>query len=116
MEDFKIPENLSRFAVKAGMWGFIKKMSPYMQLFIADRRMRGVDSDSVDPQGFGAPSTIDEVKGPAGHTPVRCIGYKHRTLQKVTCGAAAIIMIALLGHGGDRYRRKGKGSRQEGIS
>lgn len=44
-EQFKIPENLSRFAVKHGMAGFVKKMAPAVEAFVAARRQR-VDSVS----------------------------------------------------------------------
>ena len=54
MEDFKIPENLSRFAVKHGMWGFMKQMAPSQVEFIKERRSRGIDPDSTDPNAFGA--------------------------------------------------------------
>ena len=53
-EQFKIPENLSRFAVRHGMWGFVKKMSQSVPAFVADRRARGVSSDEADPNAFGA--------------------------------------------------------------
>ena len=39
-EQFKIPENLARFAVKAGMGGFIKKLGPAVQHFVEQRRLR----------------------------------------------------------------------------
>ena len=42
-EQFKIPENLSRFAVRHGMAGFVKKMGPAVTAFVAARRLR-VDS------------------------------------------------------------------------
>lgn len=37
-EDFKIPENLARFAVKHGMAGFVKKMGNGVSVFVAQRR------------------------------------------------------------------------------
>lgn len=39
-EQFKIPENLARFAVKAGMGGFVKKMGPAVRAFVDARRTR----------------------------------------------------------------------------
>lgn len=39
-EDFKIPENLARFAVRHGMWGFVKKMANNLPRFVAMRRSR----------------------------------------------------------------------------
>ena len=39
-EQFKIPENLSRFAVRHGMAGFVKKMAPAVKAFVAARRER----------------------------------------------------------------------------
>lgn len=39
-EQFKIPENLARFAVRHGMAGFVKKMGPAVNEFVADRRKR----------------------------------------------------------------------------
>ena len=39
-EDFKIPENMARFAVKHGMAGFVKKMGAGVPGFVAARRQR----------------------------------------------------------------------------
>ena len=39
-EQFKIPENLARFAVRAGMTGFVKKLGPAVKLFVDERRQR----------------------------------------------------------------------------
>lgn len=39
-EDFKIPENMARFAVKHGMAGFVKKLGPEVKNFVAQRRQR----------------------------------------------------------------------------
>ena len=39
-EQFKIPENLARFAVRAGMTGFVKKMGPAVKQFVEERRQR----------------------------------------------------------------------------
>ena len=39
-EQFKIPENLARFAVRAGMTGFVKKLGPAIKLFVDERRQR----------------------------------------------------------------------------
>ena len=39
-EDFKIPENMARFAVKHGMAGFVKKLGPEVKAFVAQRRQR----------------------------------------------------------------------------
>ncbi|KAL6754172.1 hypothetical protein V8C86DRAFT_2710480 [Haematococcus lacustris] len=52
-EQFKIPENLARFAVKHGMWGFVRKLSSETPKFIEQRRKR-CPSDQDDPQAFGA--------------------------------------------------------------
>lgn len=117
MEDFKIPENLSRFAVKAGMWGFIKKMSPHMQAFIEDRRARGGDPNARDPQAFGAPSSDSGTQDDhIVQAPVQRAVRLHSTLRKVACGAAAVVMIGLLGHGGDRRRRKDRDNNGVGVS
>lgn len=53
-EQFKIPENLSRFAVRHGMWGFVKKMNQSVPAFVAARRARGIPSNAHDPSAFGA--------------------------------------------------------------
>jgi hypothetical protein len=39
-EDFKIPENLARFAVRHGMTSFVKKMASGVRGFIDERRAR----------------------------------------------------------------------------
>lgn len=46
---FKIPENLARFAVKHGMWGFVRKLSSETPKFIEARRKR-CEPYSPDPQ------------------------------------------------------------------
>lgn len=55
-EQFKIPENLSRFAVRHGMAGFVKKMAPAVKTFVAARRQR-VDAFAADPEAYGVTST-----------------------------------------------------------
>ena len=39
-EQFKIPENLARFAVRHGMAGFVKKLGPEVKRFVEERRTR----------------------------------------------------------------------------
>ncbi|KAL0041449.1 hypothetical protein WJX79_003695 [Trebouxia sp. C0005] len=51
-EQFKIPENLSRFAVRHGMAGFVKKMAPAVKAFVTARRQR-VDAFAADPEAYG---------------------------------------------------------------
>lgn len=51
-EDFKIPENMARFAVKHGMAGFVKKLGPEVQNFVAERRQRCQPFEH-DPEAFG---------------------------------------------------------------
>jgi hypothetical protein len=51
-EQFKIPENLARFAVKAGMAGFVKKMGPAVAKFVTDRRI-AVEPFEADPNAYG---------------------------------------------------------------
>lgn len=52
-EQFKIPENLARFAVRHGMWGFVKQLSKCVPEFVAARRARGVKPHAVDDAGYG---------------------------------------------------------------
>lgn len=54
-EQFKIPENLARFAVRHGMAGFVKKMAPAVKAFVAARRER-VDAFAADPEAYGVSS------------------------------------------------------------
>lgn len=56
LEDFKIPENLARFAVRHGMWGVVQKMVPACSQFIDARRARGIAPNASDPHAYGAPS------------------------------------------------------------
>jgi len=51
-EDFGIPENLARFAVRHGMGGFVSNMVPYMSQFIANRRSRCKPSE-FDSEAYG---------------------------------------------------------------
>ncbi len=39
-EQFKIPENLARFAVRHGMWGFLRTLGQQVPLYVAERRKR----------------------------------------------------------------------------
>lgn len=52
-EQFKISENLARFAVKHGMWGFVKKLASTVPVYVEARRKR-VDPHEDDPQAYGA--------------------------------------------------------------
>lgn len=101
MEDFKIPEHLARFAVKAGMWGFVRKMSPYMKEFVQQRRNRGVDPKDTDPEAFGAPAPEGAVA--ANHT-VITRGGKKRGFGRVvvTVAAAAVLFVVVKGRDGKR--------------
>lgn len=51
-EQFKIPENLARFAVRHGMWGFLKTLSERTPEFVAARRQRVAPAE-LDPQAYG---------------------------------------------------------------
>lgn len=51
-EQFKIPENLARFAVKHGMWGFVRKLSTETQRFVGERRKR-CSRDEPDSHAYG---------------------------------------------------------------
>lgn len=53
-EQFKIPENLARFAVKHGMWSFVKKLASTVPTYVEARRKRGVGSEQQDSQAYGA--------------------------------------------------------------
>lgn len=53
-EQFKIPENLARFAVKHGMWGFVKKLASTVPVYVDARRKRGVVPTEDDAQAYGA--------------------------------------------------------------
>jgi hypothetical protein len=100
MEDFKIAENLSRFAVKCGMWGYIKQMSPHLTQFVADRRARGIDPNSSDPQAFGTPDVAA-----ASHSTLRPSASdaslaqmkNRRRLRRVASAVVAGSMLLALG-------------------
>jgi hypothetical protein len=64
-EQFKIPENLARFAVKHGMWGFVKKLASTVPVYVEARRKRGVDPAADDPQAYGA-GEVPNPPAPAG--------------------------------------------------
>lgn len=51
-EDFGIPENLARFAVRHGMGGFVANMVPHMNDFILERRTRCKPTE-FDHQAYG---------------------------------------------------------------
>ncbi|KAG2450137.1 hypothetical protein HYH02_000240 [Chlamydomonas schloesseri] len=52
-EQFKIMENLSRFAVRHGMWGFVRNLAERTPEFTAARRARGVNPNEPDPMAYG---------------------------------------------------------------
>jgi hypothetical protein len=94
MEDFKIPENLGRLAVRAGMWGFVRNMSRYLRKFADERRARGVDPSESDPQAFGAPS--EEGSEDRSHTVESSRAKKPARLRKLVCTAAAAALLFVL--------------------
>ncbi len=51
-EQFKIMENLARFAVKHGMWGFVRTLAEQTPEYTARRRQR-MDPYEVDPMAYG---------------------------------------------------------------
>jgi hypothetical protein len=53
-EQFKIPENLARFAVRHGMWGFVRSLGTKTAQFVQARRERGVGCEEQDPLAYGA--------------------------------------------------------------
>eukprot|EP00191_Tetraselmis_sp_GSL018_P013785 CAMPEP_0177580536 /NCGR_PEP_ID=MMETSP0419_2-20121207/1614_1 /TAXON_ID=582737 /ORGANISM="Tetraselmis sp., Strain GSL018" /LENGTH=575 /DNA_ID=CAMNT_0019069413 /DNA_START=243 /DNA_END=1968 /DNA_ORIENTATION=+ len=55
-ENMKVPEKLARFAVRHGMWGFVKKMGPCTRSFLQKRR-KHVDPFETDPMAFGYNAT-----------------------------------------------------------
>jgi hypothetical protein len=65
-EQFKILENLARFAVRHGMWGFVKNLSEQTPVFIASRRAKGVAPDAEDPTAFGFGGFANPPASPAG--------------------------------------------------
>jgi hypothetical protein len=101
MEDFKINENLSRFAVKCGMWGYIKQMSPHLTQFIADRRARGVDSNAPDPKAFGAPDAAAATPQRALRASISDANLLHtksrRRMRRVASAVVAGSMLLALG-------------------
>jgi len=63
-EDFGIPENLARFAVKHGMVGFVKKMGGGVKKFVEERReVRGVRAHDQDPQAYGMNAVTADMFG-----------------------------------------------------
>ncbi|KAF8067289.1 RRP45A [Scenedesmus sp. PABB004] len=69
-EDFRINENLARFAVKHGMWSFVKKLATTVPLYVEARRRRGVDPQAADGAAYGAgaaPNPPPAAAAPALH-------------------------------------------------
>lgn len=126
MEDFKIPENLSRFAVKCGMWGFIKQMTPHLVKFTKARRAAGVAPTERDPNAFGAPSAAAAAAAPPPLRPSPSAGAalgrtlsKHRpALRRVASAVFAGGMLVALGSASARsgsegnLRRRGSAASQ----
>lgn len=52
-EQFKINESLSRFAVRTGMWGFLKNLAERTPEYTARRRARGIPPAEHDPMAYG---------------------------------------------------------------
>jgi len=57
-ENMKVPERLARFAVRHGMWGFVKKMGPSTRQFLNERRSRADPVSPRTPPPFLLPSTV----------------------------------------------------------
>ena len=62
-EQFKIPENLSRFAVRHGMASFVKKMAPAVKIFVAARRTRVDAVSRLQPRPLWSVTPSCVVKG-----------------------------------------------------
>lgn len=78
-EQFKISETLARFAVKHGMWGFVKKLASTVPQYVEARRKR------VDPnEQVGSERTAS--RAAAAHYSLWC--YAHE------CGGAQIGCVA----------------------
>jgi hypothetical protein len=113
-EQFKIPENLARFAVKHGMWPFVRKLSSETPKFIEARRKR-CDPDKADAQAYGAgcvpnpPNKLDLVAraGPMSLSP----RSMHRT-ETSTSGLSSLTTQSsaeLAADGEPLYRVSGSG-------
>jgi len=63
-EQMKIPENLARFAVRHGMWGFVRKLSSETPKFIEARRQR-CSPHERDPAAYGAGNKPNPPVAPA---------------------------------------------------
>jgi hypothetical protein len=110
MEDFKIPEHLGRFAVKAGMWGFVRKMTPYLKTFVEERRGRGVAPNDADPAAFGAPAEAGAVA--ANHTVANSRKKKGFGRVVLSMAAAAVLFVVVnraRGRGGVKRQRHREG-------
>jgi hypothetical protein len=112
MEDFKIAEHLSRFAVKCGMWGFIKQMAPHLRRFVHERRARGIAATERDPLAFGAPQAVNNSDGPADRAATAKVAASQdvakwrKAATKIASAGVAIGMLLALGSSGQPARRR----------
>jgi hypothetical protein len=103
-EQFKIPENLARFAVKHGMWGFVKKLASTVPVYVDARRKRGVAPTDDDAQAYGA----GEVPNPP--SPVAChLSHSDSALSLSNVGGVKAWGDASSECGSDDSARPGEG-------
>jgi len=95
-EDLKIPEHLGRFAIKHGMWGFVKKMAANVPSFVAARRQR-VAPDAEDPAAYGsaplAPAAAEADKADEAG-PLRAPAARSGAARPPRCASAPQLLAA----------------------
>ena len=79
-EQFKIPENLARFAVRHGMTRFVQKMGPAVQEFVAERRKRISPVRSLPLSAVGRLHTQACTERTSHGSPAPC-GTRHASLM-----------------------------------
>jgi hypothetical protein len=84
-EQFKISENLARFAVKHGMWGFVKKLASTVPVYVEARRKRVAPTED-DPQAYGAGEVPNP---PALSSPVCHLSHSDSAMSLSTMGASS---------------------------
>jgi hypothetical protein len=101
-EQFKIHEHLARFAVRHGMWGFVRCMADHVPQFVAGRRQRCAPSGQ-DPAAYGAgcaPNPPEPAGGSSAAADAAAAASEVREVREVRALASPGSSASLVSLGG----------------
>ncbi|KXZ56547.1 CYCC1 protein [Gonium pectorale] len=106
-EQFKIMEHLARFAVRHGMWGFVKTLSERTPEYIARRRQRGLVPTQIDAMAYGYNGCPGPAPGCVGSPGGGSVG--HMQMSQSSLSLCSLESSSLGGAGGSLSRQGSAG-------